>query len=101
MDNEITIQVSGLVKHYIPIITNAPYQYDGFGTFTVLQDKFFFQDKLIECRVTLILKQYREWQISRYQSGSYICEPANKLVDIQYLLNILWERIEGSNIDAA
>lgn len=57
--------------------TNAPESYDGFGTFTVVQNASSgdFSKSLANLapRIVAILSRHSTWQIGRYQSGLYAC----------------------------
>lgn len=69
----ITVTTTGATSTvtYAAYETDAPIEFDGFGTRTVY--------KLATKRVVLIDKQHLEWQLNRYGSGLYPFKPQPRL----------------------
>jgi hypothetical protein len=67
--------------------TDAPKDYDGFGTFSVCE-----YDKV---RTVLVRSEHLQWQTMRYQSGNHYAKPTiHRMRDIE---EALWIRIRGGD----
>ena len=62
----LRLKIGTIERVYILRKTNAPAEYDGFGTLTIY--------KSAENRYVLIEDKNFQWQESRYYSGNYRCE---------------------------
>ena len=67
--------------------TDAPKEYDGFGTFAVAE----YDDK----RVVLIRDEHYNWQYGRYGSGLHSCTETN--FDMADVAELLWKRLLGKS----
>lgn len=65
--------------------TNAPVDYDGFGTFAI--------HEYDGVRTVLIRCEHWNWQTARYSSGNKWCKPSNH--DLSTITTLLWDRILG------
>ena len=65
--------------------TDAPVDYDGFGTFTVHE-----YDGI---RTVLIRCEHWDWQTVRYASGNKFHRPSS--FDVDDVAKVLWDRILG------
>lgn len=75
--------------------TDAPRDYDGFGTFTIME----YEDKLSSkadppmLRTVLIRSEHWDWQTSRYCSGMNLSRPSG--LDVDDVAKFLWQRVSG------
>lgn len=83
----ITIKIGNIEKNYIVYKTTAPINYDGFGTFVVLN---YWEDRYV-----LIEDVHEEWQTMRYASGSHFFEKVIEEYQIDEFTNILWKNIRN------
>jgi hypothetical protein len=67
--------------------TNAPKDYDGFGTFTVHEYE--------GTRTVLIREEHYDWQTIRYQSGNNWSRPSD--FDGALVAEELWKRLRGES----
>ena len=65
----IKMQIGTIQKTFSPFITDAPVNYDGFGTFTLRT--------IGKKRLVLIEDIHQTWQINRYFSGRHTAESVN------------------------
>jgi hypothetical protein len=65
--------------------TNAPREYDGFGTFTIYE----FEGT----RTVLIRCEHRDWQATRYASGINWLRPS--AFDTEIVAKHLWNQLIG------
>lgn len=69
-EHKIKIQIGRLEFDYGLFKTDAPAEYDGFGTFAVMQSG--------KTRYVLIQEHHENWQVMRNGSGGYLTEPCDK-----------------------
>lgn len=81
------------VVHYDVVKTNAPRDYDGFGTVTVFESGSHKDRDLV--RIVLIRVEHAKWQTARYASGLHTFED-NDLVSIDDVIDELWKRLNVS-----
>lgn len=67
--------------------TDAPTDYDGFGTFTIADCG--------DTRVVLIRDEHYNWQTARYGSGMHSCTETN--LDMADVSAALWKRLQGKD----
>jgi hypothetical protein len=65
--------------------TRAPKAYDGFGTFTLAE--YHSYGRLIAIR-----DEHLTWQLGRYNSGIFACEPPEQF-DARAVETEIWKRI--------
>jgi hypothetical protein len=65
--------------------TNAPVDYDGFGTFTLAEYG--------EFRTVMIREEHFGWQTARFSSGNKWSRPTEH--DRKDIIQALWKRLEG------
>ena len=74
--------------------TDAPKEYDGFGTFTVHQYEGSRDEwKRDSVRVVLIREEHFGWQTTRYASGLQLWKPS--AFDSATISEVLWKRLRG------
>lgn len=77
--------------------TDAPRDYDGFGTFTIME----YEDKLSSkadppmLRTVLIRCEHWNWQTARYSSGMHLSRPAG--LDPADVAAFLWKRVSAKD----
>lgn len=71
--------------------TDAPAEYDGFGTFAVAQ----YDDDNRTQRIVLIRDEHYNWQSARYGSGLHSCKETQH--DMADVAEILWRRLRGAS----
>ncbi len=81
----IEIKIGRHSAKYIIVMTNAPKDYDGFGTFTVNQSG--------KDRIVAIQEQHLDWQTHRYGSGLYACTNYEKSNCDDHYAEMIWKRI--------
>ena len=92
MKIKIDIQIGDTKQTYIIGRTNAPPEYDGFGTFTVHT----FSGKNPD-RLTAMDTKHQYWQCQRNASGMYRTELVeNSPATYKLVINKLWERLTRS-----
>ncbi len=84
----ITIKIGNIEKNYIVYKTNAPINYDGFGTFSILN---YWEDRYV-----LIQSVHEIWQTMRYASGTYLYEKVTDENQINEFIVMLWKRIRNN-----
>ena len=101
----VRVTVGEWETRYVPIATNAPKEYDGFGTITI-QDDYPLNEGRNNGRLTLVESTNIRWQVGRWQSGLYIVnqEPAqeNPAINEHFLRDSIVNRIRraGDGHDA-
>jgi hypothetical protein len=70
--------------------TTAPPDYDGFGTFTIYDQR---HGKEGGCRTVLIRSEHKDWQLGRYQSGNH--QQKESVFDAAHVATYLWNRLLG------
>ena len=86
----ITIAIGGDTAEpviYHPVETNAPKDYDGFGTFEVAT----YNTGDGERRIVLIRSEHYQWQTMRYSSGMNRWQEAE--YDEAAITEVLWKRL--------
>jgi hypothetical protein len=78
---ELAFQVGPINTHLIPVTTNAPARYDGFGTFTVRPYPYISGQEIEGGRLVLVYREHFTWQVTRYQSGAYAVDTAPEKED--------------------
>jgi hypothetical protein len=66
----VSITINGYERTYELWETSAPDGYDGFGTFTIIDDNG-KDERGRPCRYVLIDKKHVDWQTGRYSSGLF------------------------------
>lgn len=75
-----------------PVETNAPKDFDGFGTFEVVT---YDDEKRGNVRLVLVREEHYTWQTMRYSSGWYQWEESQH--DEAAIVEELWKRIQGKD----
>lgn len=79
-------------RGYAAVVTSAPVDYDGFGTFTLVEG-YSSSDGRIAARIVLVQLVHAQWQLGRYASGGgYVIEGLDKDMESD-LANRLAERL--------
>jgi hypothetical protein len=75
--------------------TDAPIDYDGFGTFQIMQyeDELSRKEPKAMLRTVLIRSEHWGWQTARYASGMALSRPSS--LDAGDVATFLWHRISG------
>jgi len=85
---KIKVMIGAASVDYVVMLTRAPREYDGFGTFTL-------QDWNTEGRLVCIREEHLQWQLGRNGSGGFsTVEPD---VDAQAIQDALWARLWRGN----
>jgi|SRR5215469_4491996 len=96
MHQVITVAIGDHAITYHAMETNAPKDYDGFGTFCVLEyGEALSKAEEATIRVVLIDARHLQWQVGRYQSGNHFTRisalPESAFKD--YLWNRIWGKV--------
>lgn len=91
----ITIKIGDTEIRYALRQTGAPRDYDGFGTFTVVDGLPSGQSRAGQSRLVLIREEHLAWQEGRYASGlgTFAWEPEG--FDQQAVEEALWNKLTG------
>ncbi len=81
----IKIAIGNDTKQFHIMTTDAPKEYDGFGTFCVGEFK--------SERTVLIRVEHFAWQQKRYQSGNHYMRTSD--LGNESIEEFLWSRVEG------
>jgi hypothetical protein len=75
--------------------TDAPKDYDGFGTFQIMEyeDELSRKEPKAMLRTVLIRSEHWDWQTARYGSGMALSRPSG--LDPADVAKFLWQRISG------
>lgn len=85
MSKTITITIGDNEVTWHVMETDAPSDYDGFGTFTIAD----YGDS----RTVLIRSEHQIWQTMRYSSGNHWSKPTEH--DMDNVADLLWKRLQG------
>ncbi len=69
--------------------TDAPVEYDGFGTFAVAE----YDEGGKQQRIVLIRDEHYNWQSARYGSGFHSCKET--YLDAAAVAETLWRRLQN------
>jgi hypothetical protein len=86
---KVPITIGTYVDVYYAYRTNAPVDYDGFGTFEI---KSFQYD---DVRCVLIREEHLEWQWMRYRSGMRMLETIDYMNEV-YITDALIRQMKGT-----
>ena len=99
----IPIVIGNIVQQRIIMLTTAPKNYDGFGTFTVYDygstiDFDGFETKH-PARLVAVLPEHLGWHECRYSSGLYLCSTQLKSLRLrqQDIELILFKRLTAND----
>lgn len=86
-ENILEISIGGTTSptYWHVMQTDAPKEYDGFGTFCVCE----FDGQ----RVVLIRDEHLSWQSARYSSGLHSCNKSS--LPVENVAEYLWRRVRG------
>jgi hypothetical protein len=86
------MEINGAASRWHIVETDAPADYDGFGTFTI-------SELGGDTRIVLVRDEHYQWQTARYQSGLHrfeeLSDDWNNAVEVA-----IWKRIAGKAADA-
>lgn len=85
MENTINVSIGSASAVYHIMETDAPTEYDGFGTFCVCE--------VSKLRTVLIREEHLTWQQARYGSGFHSCDPSSFATED--ISQTLWRRVQG------
>ena len=90
-----TINANTNATLWHPVETDAPIDYDGFGTFEVA--KYEQGQRQPVQRTVLIRSEHYTWQRTRYESGLHQCKES--LHDEAAIADFLWLRLRGKELE--
>lgn len=74
MNGEFKIQLGPIELNYVLALTDAPKNYDGFGTFTIAEYGWPVEGYTRkDARLVAIRAEHLHWQTGRYSSGLNTC----------------------------
>lgn len=99
----IQITLGSVSFEVVPVITDAPVGYDGFGTFTLVDFgcpvHVAGAETRKDARLVLVRKEHTDWQCCRYSSGLYSAVAGEKvdehLRDERTITEALYKRLVG------
>jgi hypothetical protein len=91
MNNVINIAIHGVVNTFHVIETDAPKDYDGFGTFAICEVPQ--ADGRRPLRTVMIREEHEGWQVARYRSGMNVVAPTN--FAMEDIAEFLWTKLRS------
>ena len=99
---KIKVKIGDTKRTYVLVKTNAPIEYDSFGSFTIKD--YLDLDKSVKHswregphRYTLIPLEHLTYHEGRYASGLYSSEVVEEHAGIRHWVeDILWKRLSGT-----
>jgi hypothetical protein len=96
---KITVEITAFGKTnpvtFHALDTNAPSEYDGFGTLEIAR---WFEDEndRYAMRTVLVRDEHVGWQTARYASGMHT--PTPSVHDVEHIVQELWKRIGTASV---
>jgi hypothetical protein len=97
--DKISVAINGESVTYVIAETQAPKEYDGFGTFS-LYEYYDDEDQSNNYRIVLIRLEHLAWQEGRYASGMFAAQLPSWL-DPKNVVNELWVRLTRQGEEVA